>query len=131
MPQIHVRYIGPHDAVEVGRHVVQQGEMIAVPPSLAGRPPDPRVAEIHAALAEIVDLKEYRTVVKQMTSELANLDHGEGLLAQVENWAPSTANPSSALSGGSTPPDSRESNGEATAGSGEPPVAGSETGGQS
>lgn len=35
----NVRYIGPHDEVEVGRFLVKRGDYLSVPKDVAGRPP--------------------------------------------------------------------------------------------
>jgi hypothetical protein len=83
-----VKYVGPFDAVELdGVGVVHRNHQIEVTPALAGRPPAARVAAAHAELVEAMAAADHHRS-KALREEIIDLDHGEGLLAQPDNWEP-------------------------------------------
>ena len=77
-----LRYTGPIDEVELpGVGSVKRGSTVDVPTGLAGRPPDPRLAEamIELQTARIGGDHEWQ---RDLRAEIAGLDAGDGLLAQ-------------------------------------------------
>lgn len=88
MPKI--RYVGPHDAVELldGR-IVERGHQIEVSDELAGKRPSRRIEAAMAELGEAVTNFDHHRAVA-LRKEIAELDHGSGLLAQ-DTWEAVTA----------------------------------------
>lgn len=83
MPKI--RYIGPHDAVELpdGR-VVQRNHQVEVSDELAGKRPARRLETAMAELGDAVTALDHHRAVA-LRQEIAELDYGSGLLAQ-DTW---------------------------------------------
>lgn len=82
-----ITYIGPFDAVEVDviGAIVQHGESIDVPDDIAGRAPDPRIAEAMLELRDAVAAIDHLRA-QALRDEIIGLDAGVGLLAQTSNW---------------------------------------------
>ena len=83
-----IKYVGPSPAVEVRGQEFVKGVPVDVPKELAGRPAEKRWAE---AVAELVvattpgDSYSHARAA-ELRAEIAGLDVGEGLLAQVGIW---------------------------------------------
>jgi hypothetical protein len=72
---MRIKYVGPHDAVDVdGLGTIKQGQTVECPDSLAGSAP-------HVALEKVEE-------PDGAESEREVHDPGDGLLAQVDNWQP-------------------------------------------
>lgn len=81
-----IRYVGPHDAVDVdGLGTVQRGEVIDVAAEVAGRVPSPRVVAAHLELAAAVEAIDHDGA-QALREEIVGLDVGAGLLAQSDVW---------------------------------------------
>lgn len=87
---MNVRYIGPHDAVEVAGKVCARGEVVSVRSDVGGKAPS--------------------------TDGDGNVDPGFGLLAQEDAWeaATGTSSPSTAPSSRESTGDTTEGSGEPT-----------------
>lgn len=90
-----IRYVGPLDAVEIElprerRLVVRRGADVDVPDVIAGRAPEAAVKACEVELVDAVARQDHE-VAKRCREQWGELDHGEGLLAQVDNWQPVVA----------------------------------------
>lgn len=90
MPQ--VVYVGQNaegvDLTIDGRDVhVAKGVAIDLPAAVVGRAPAPRLAQLDAELVEAyAAFDHYR--IRALLDERIDVDFGEGLLQQPENWQP-------------------------------------------
>ena len=86
-----VRYIGPIDEIELpDGTTVKRNHQVDVDDDLAGSSPEPRLAEAMLELRDAVEAFDHHLAVK-LRHEIAGLDYGSGLLAQVDNWEAVTA----------------------------------------
>lgn len=84
MPKL--RYIGPIDEVELpDGTTVKRNHQVEVTDELAGHGPDEELDAVMAQLAEAVEARDHH-LQAQLRAEIAPMDKGEGLLAQVDNW---------------------------------------------
>ena len=94
-----LQYIGPHAEIELAAtgDLVERDDIVDVPAEIAGRAPAARLAgalddlaaAVTAAAEADLDVDEQITrarAVAELRAEIAGLDHGEGLLAQPDNW---------------------------------------------
>jgi hypothetical protein len=97
---MQVKYVGPFDSVELdGFGDVKHGQVIDVPPEVAGHAPDPRVETAHVELRDAVETLDHERA-KALREEIIGLDVGSGLLAQPSNWqAVTTKSSKTAVSG--------------------------------
>ena len=70
--------------------LVRAGQTVDVPDAVAGRQPEPRVAECEAELVAATAALDHARA-KALREEWPTLDHGAGLLAQPGNWRPAAA----------------------------------------
>lgn len=88
MPKL--RYIGPHDEVELpDGSVVKRNHQVEVADDLAGSAPDERLVPAMVELHEAIEAHDHPGAAK-LRSEIVDLDGGSGLLAQFDNWEPVT-----------------------------------------
>lgn len=86
-----IRYVGPHDAVEVAGLTVGRGKTIDVPDEVAGTPPVARLAVAMTELAAATAVRDH-PLQAELRAEIAELDYGTGLLAQ-DTWEAVTSPP--------------------------------------
>ena len=84
-----IRYVGVHDAVTItvrgAEVVVAKDATVDVPDDVAGRAPEARVAACQAELVDATAARDHARAAA-LRDEWTVLDHGAGLLAQVDNW---------------------------------------------
>ena len=81
-----LRYHGPFDEVDVAGQTVKHNHQFDVADDVAGKAPDPRLAEAMAELFEAVNGHPDHEAAARLRDEITRLDHGEGLLAQPDNY---------------------------------------------
>jgi hypothetical protein len=87
----NLRYIGPHDAVDLdGVGTIVRGEPVSVPTAVAGRKPAKRYLEAMDELVAAMAAINHDDAAR-LRDEIIELDPGEGLLAQPDNWETVTA----------------------------------------
>jgi hypothetical protein len=85
---VQIRYIGPHDAVELPGHpAIPKGSTVNVDPDLAGHPPAARLLAAHLEHHQAIQDHDHPGAIR-LRDEIVGLDPGAGLLAQPDNWEP-------------------------------------------
>lgn len=92
MPKIkYIGGLGPLDQrlpVSGGVLVVENNHTYEVSDADAGYPPEPRYLEAMAELNDVVNGVPNHEDARRLRAEIARLNPGDGLLAQIDNYQP-------------------------------------------